>query len=63
MAGSGDGVQWLSQGLVSAAAVTLAQGSAQGGSGIMKGSAGRPWLVQERTGAAVAAGCGSGRRR
>ena len=35
--GSGDGVQWLSQGSVSAAAVTLAQGSA-----------GRPWLVQAR---------------
>ena len=38
VAGSGDGVQWLSQGLVSMAAVTLAQGSAQGGRGTGKGS-------------------------
>ena len=47
VASSGDGVQWLSQGSVSAAAATLAQGSAQGGSGTGKGSAGRPWLVDE----------------
>ena len=49
-AGSGDGVQWLSQGSMLAAGVTQGSGSYGGGTGPRLGYACSRWWLRARTG-------------